>query len=145
MALRIGLDLVAVGSVTESLEAAHGERYLERVYTEREAADCRTPAGLDPERLGARFAAKEATLKVLPAGDTGLSLRDIEVVREPSGRVRLSLGGRAADIARSADITELELSLTHEGGFAAAVVIASGGFGDESVLSGPSPSGELPS
>ena len=121
--IRVGIDLVAADSVEQSLRAAHGERYLERVYTEREVEDCRTGAGIDPERLAARFAAKEATLKVL-SGEEGLALSTIEVCREPSGRVRIELSGRAAEIANEAGIAELSASLTHEAGFGAAVVIA---------------------
>ena len=124
MPIRVGLDLVAVMNVEESLRGAHGERYLERLFTEREVADCQTAAGVDPERLAARFAAKEATLKVLPAADEGVSWQEIEVRREPSGRVHLELRGRAAELAAEARITDLALSLTHEGGFAAAVVVA---------------------
>jgi holo-[acyl-carrier protein] synthase len=122
--IRVGIDLVAADSVEQSLRAAHGERYLERVYTEREVEDCRTGAGVDPERLAARFAAKEATLKVLPVGNEGLALTTIEVCREPSGRVHIELSGRAAELAADAGITELSASLTHEAGFAAAVVVA---------------------
>lgn len=124
MPIRVGLDLVAVASVEASLRSAHHERYLERLFTEREVADCRTAAGIDPERLAARFAAKEATLKVLPAADEGVPWPDIEVRRESSGRVHLELHGRAAELAARATIVDLSLSLTHEGGFAAAVVVA---------------------
>lgn len=124
MPVRVGIDLVATVSVEEALQAAHGPRYLERVYTEREIADCRTAAGIDPERLAARFAAKEATLKVLPAGNEGLALTAIEVRREPSGRVHVQLSGRAAELATESGVIELAASLTHEGGFAAAVVVA---------------------
>jgi holo-[acyl-carrier protein] synthase len=122
----VGIDLVAANAVEQSLRAAHGERYLQRVYTEREVEDCRTGAGagVDPERLAARFAAKEATLKVLPVGDEGLALTTIEVCREPSGRVHIELSGRAAELAAGAGIAELSVSLTHEAGFAAAVVVA---------------------
>jgi holo-[acyl-carrier protein] synthase len=122
--IRVGLDLVAIESIAESLRAAHRERYLQRVYTEREVDDCRTATGLDAERLAARFAAKEATLKVLPLADEGVSLRAIEVRREPSGRVYLELFDPVASIAAEAGIVDLALSLTHEGGFAAAVVVA---------------------
>lgn len=96
---RVGIDLVATDSVEQSLQASHGERYLERVYTDPEIEDCRTAAGIDPERLAARFAAKEATLKVLPAGNEGLALTAIEVRRESSGRVHVELSGRAAEPA----------------------------------------------
>ena len=124
MAIRVGLDLVAVASIDESLQATYRDRYLDRVYTEQEVLDCQSASGLDAERLAARFAAKEATLKVLPAADEGLSLRTIEVRREPSGRVYLELTGRALELATEAGVIDLALSLTHEGGFAAAVVVA---------------------
>lgn len=124
MPIRVGLDLVAVGSIEEALRAVHGERYLERVYTEAEVADCQTAAGVDPERLASRFAAKEATLKVLGAGDEGLPFTTIGVEKDETGRVELRLTGRAEELAAESGIVGLSLSLTHEQGFAAAVVVA---------------------
>jgi holo-[acyl-carrier protein] synthase len=127
MALRIGIDLVSVDAVRESV-AVHGEHYLARIYTEREVRDCTTPAGPDPERLAARFAAKEAALKVLRPGEVGVPWPEIEVLRRPGGWVELELSGTAARLAADAGISELSLSLTHEAGFASAVVIAAGGL-----------------
>ena len=123
MAVRAGIDLVSVDAVRESL-AVHGEHYLARVYTEREVRDCTMPSGPDPERLAARFAAKEATLKVLRPGDVGIPWSSIEVVRRPGGWVALELTGAAAELASEAGITELAVSITHEGAFASAVVVA---------------------
>lgn len=124
MAIRIGLDLVAVDSVAETLRGEHREHYLERVYTEREVDDCRGPSGrIEPEGLAARFAAKEATIKALPGAGEEVRLTTIEVRSEPSGEVRLELSGRAAELAEEAGISELAISLTHEGGFAAASVV----------------------
>jgi holo-[acyl-carrier protein] synthase len=79
---------------------------------------------VDPERLAARFAAKEAALKVLRPGEVGVSLREIEVVRSPGGWVELELSGPAATLARESGLSELAVSITHEAGFASAVVIA---------------------
>lgn len=124
MPMRVGLDLVSVDSVRDSV-AEHGERYLQRIYTERELRDCSGPAGVDPERLAARFAAKEATLKVLRPGAVGVPLSAIEVQRSPEGWVELGLSGPAATLAAQIGLGELTLSITHEGGFASAVVIAS--------------------
>ena len=39
MPIRVGIDLVAAEAVQAALQAAHGERYLERVYTELELED----------------------------------------------------------------------------------------------------------
>lgn len=125
MALRIGLDLVAVDSVAESLRGEHREHYLERVYTAREVDDCRGPSGrIEPERLAARFAAKEATIKALPGAGEGVRLTAIEVRRDPNGAVRLVLSGRASELAEEAGVTELALSIAHEAGFAAASVVS---------------------
>lgn len=115
---------MSVESVRDAIDA-HGDHYLRRVYTERELLDCSTTAGVDAERLAARFAAKEAALKVLRPSDRGVRLSSIEVHRNAAGWVDLALMGRAAELAAEAGVTELTLSIAHEGGFACAVVVAS--------------------
>jgi holo-[acyl-carrier protein] synthase len=124
MPLRVGIDLVLIETVRGSIDI-HAEHYLKRVYTEREVEDCTTPEGVDPERLAARFAAKEATLKVLRPRDEGIPWNSIEVRRDPSGWVELALDGAAAALAEAAGVTDLSLSISHEGEFATAVVVAS--------------------
>jgi holo-[acyl-carrier protein] synthase len=118
MGIRVGIDTVLVASVRDAM-TAHGERYLARVYTAQEQADC---AG-DPERLAARFAAKEAAVKALRAAGGGLPWTAIEVVRDPTGPVDLALHGEAAALAEALNVTETAVSLTHEGGSASAVVV----------------------
>jgi len=86
MAARVGIDLVSVDTVRESIRE-HGDRYLERIYTEAELRDCLGAEGTVPERLAARFAAKEATIKVLRPTDEPIPWHDIEVIRHPSGSV----------------------------------------------------------
>jgi holo-[acyl-carrier protein] synthase len=120
----VGVDLVRVPEVRDSLDV-HGTRYLERVYTEREVADCRSGDGaVAPHRLAARFAAKEAALKVLrPAPDRAVPWRAIEVRRAPAGYTELTLSGAAESEARAQGVEELAVSLTHEGEYASAVVV----------------------
>jgi len=121
---RVGIDLQSVAPVRDSLRE-HAARYLERVYTEREVEDSRRDGAVDPERLAARFAAKEATLKVLrPGADDPVPWRCIEVRRRPEGWVDLELSGPAAALAEQAGLRDLSVSITHDGGFAAAIVIA---------------------
>jgi holo-[acyl-carrier protein] synthase len=121
--MRVGIDLVSVDSVRESVER-HAEHYLQRVYTERELEDCRTPGGIDAERLAARFAAKEAALKVLRPGEVGLSLKAIEVRKSAGGWVEIELAGPAATLASDSGLSNFALSITHEAGYASAVVVA---------------------
>jgi holo-[acyl-carrier protein] synthase len=124
MPMRVGFDLVSVADVEVELRAPTRDRYLARVYTEREVADCTTDRGINAQGLAARFAAKEATIKVLPPMTTGIALREIEARRAPSGRVDIELTGAAAELAASGGIIGLSVSLTHEAGMAGAVVLA---------------------
>ena len=118
MAQRVGIDLTSVSAVREAM-SAHGDRYLDRVFTRRERTDC----GDDPARLAGRFAAKEAALKVLrPSPTTALPWSDIEVVRHEDGHVELALAGRAAAHADEHGLSGFAISLSHEGDAACAVV-----------------------
>lgn len=123
MPYRVGVDLVAVATVEQALRD-HGERYLSRVYSPAEVTTSSNDTRPDPSRLAARFAAKEATLKVLRRPDVGIAWRSIEVVRTDKGGVALALSGTAAEQAAGEGLTSFDLSLSHEGGFAIAVVLA---------------------
>jgi holo-[acyl-carrier protein] synthase len=124
MGLSVGIDLASVASVDDALRD-FGERYLERVYTTREVEDCRVGSTLSATRLAARFAVKEAAFKALRVPrDCAVPWRTVELVNGPSGAPELRLTGEAADLAAAGGIVELSVSLTHEGPFAAAVVLA---------------------
>lgn len=122
VAVRVGLDLVSVAWVEESL-LAHGRRYLDRVYRPLEVEACRGPGGLVAARLAGWFAAKEAAMKVLACPEAALPWTDFEV-RRSGGVAGLWLSGAAATVAEAMRIETLALSLTHTRGCAAAVVIA---------------------
>jgi holo-[acyl-carrier protein] synthase len=119
--VRVGIDLVSVAAIEESIDR-FGSEYLSKVFTDAEVASART--GEMAPKLAARFAAKEATIKVLEPDDEPIDWRSIEVVQERSGACRIVLSGTAADLARRAGIRDLALSLTHETGSAVAVVVA---------------------
>jgi holo-[acyl-carrier protein] synthase len=121
----VGIDLVEVSDVVAALSSPRADRYLEVVYTEGERRDCALPGGgVDPARLAARFAAKEAAWKAL--GDPAMQFdwRSVEVVRARGGQPSLRLSAPAARVARSLGVRRLLVSLTHEPGHAAAVVVA---------------------
>lgn len=121
-ALRVGVDLVQVSQVAESI-ARFGDRYLRRVYTEGELAYASRAGGGAPRHLAARFAAKEATVKALDLAAIPIDWRHIEVHREPSGRCALVLHGAVREAADRLRSGPLALSLSHEGDYATAVVI----------------------
>lgn len=124
MALRVGTDLVAVADVRASIDAFHS-RYLDRVFTAGELADCALPGGdHDAARLAARVAAKEAVFKALRPQDDALPWTSVEVRRGPGGAPELRLTGPAGVLAERAGIDTLAVSLAHEGGLATALVVA---------------------
>jgi holo-[acyl-carrier protein] synthase len=119
MARAIGIDLVSVGEV-EAAIASHGDRYLARVYTPSERRQC----GRDGRRLAARFAVKEATMKVLRRDDEALSWDEIDVATDVAGAPVIELHGLAAQLADARGIISLSASMTRNGSEAAAVVLA---------------------
>jgi len=119
MGPRIGLDLVSVEAVEQSI-AVHGDRYLIRTFTDDELREC----GGRPDRLAARFAAKEAVMKALDRGDEPLPWTSIATRRDATGRPTVVLTGAAAELAARRGLAIFELSLTHDAGYGAAVVLA---------------------
>jgi holo-[acyl-carrier protein] synthase len=122
-AIRVGADVAAVHQVADSV-ARFGDRYLRRVYTEHEIASCAGTPSVVAAGLAARFAAKEAAIKVLRPSTHQPDWRSIEVRRSPEGWCSMSLSGHAAKLADDAGIAEMEVSLTHDEDVAAAVVVA---------------------
>lgn len=133
--VRSGVDLVSVPRIAASW-AELGDRFLQRLFTPDEQAYALAAPVHTAERLAARFAAKEAVIKALNLSDVGVRWCDIEVCRGPDGACSLALHGRAAEVARALQVTEMSLSLSHEGDLAVAVVVA---FSDLVVGHHPSP------
>lgn len=125
MILGIGTDLAEVDRIQESINR-FGERFLRRVYTERERQYAMRKKNF-AERFAARFAAKEAGMKAIGTGwRHGVTWQDFEVVNEPSGRPTLRLSGIAAEFASRMGAVRISLSLTHTTNVAMAVVIIEG-------------------
>ncbi|HEV8304150.1 MAG TPA: holo-ACP synthase [Gemmatimonadales bacterium] len=127
----IGLDIVeterfahALGSL-EGLRKGGGGHFAERVFTPRELEACATRADRI-QALAARFAAKEACLKALGSGLLGSALHDVEILSSRSGAPQLRLTGALAERARARGVRSAHVSLTHQPGLAAAVVILEG-------------------
>ena len=115
----VGIDVVDVARFTLALERR--PQLAARLFTERERHD----AAARPERLAARFAAKEAVLKALRVG-LGLAWHSIEVERDASGAPGVHLTGDAARLARECGVTGWHLSMSHTDATAAAIVVATG-------------------
>ena len=122
----VGTDLVQVERVRRVLER-HGERFAARVLDEREMQRWRTHA--DPgSYLARRWAVKEAAAKALGTGIGGsLGFHDLHVTNTAAGAPRLEVAGRGAETARLLGVDRWHVSLSDDGGFALAFVLAEGG------------------
>jgi holo-[acyl-carrier protein] synthase len=119
---RIGQDLVSISRLRGAVER-HPERFQQRVFTAGEWAACLRRADRWAA-LASRFAAKEAALKALGTGwGRGASFTDVEVVGGGRSAPRLALAGTAARLAHEQGLA-LEVSLSHDGDLALAVVLA---------------------
>jgi holo-[acyl-carrier protein] synthase len=117
----LGLDLTPVARVQEILER-WGERFLMRVFSPGELNRARRHPRAFAEHVAGRFAAKEAAMKALGTGWRGLTFREIAIRRDPRGKPRLELHGRALDRARALRVKSAEVSITHTDALAAACV-----------------------
>ncbi|MEM9416399.1 MAG: holo-ACP synthase [Planctomycetota bacterium] len=121
-----GIDLVDTARIARLL-SDHDDRFLNRVFTAGERAYCDDGGKNRLQRYAARFAAKEAVLKVLGTGwSGGIAWTDVEVLKEPGGRPCVRLHGEAAAIAKRLGITRWHLSLSHLPDHALASAIGEG-------------------
>lgn len=114
----VGVDIIEIARIERVLNI-YGERFLKRVYTERERERYATRVS----ELAARFAAKEATSKALGTGIIGIHWREMEVLPNRRGKPVLILHGQAAERARQLGLTDFSVSLTHSRGDAMAFVV----------------------
>jgi KDO2-lipid IV(A) lauroyltransferase len=123
-ATRCGIDSVEIARIERLIRESAPED-LARLFTPRELAD----AGEGLSRaasLAARFAAKEACLKLFPreAALGEIEPSDFGVERDAYGAPQAVIGERAAPVLARNRIRSIALSLTHDRISASAVALA---------------------
>ncbi|MCC6877591.1 MAG: holo-ACP synthase [Sandaracinaceae bacterium] len=120
MIVGLGLDVCDIDRMRRNLER-HGAAFMDKVLTPEERAYCerrRDPA----VPFAGRFAAKEAAIKALGAPD-GLRFSDMVILPADNAPPKLLLRRVGAQAARALGATRSLLTITHDGGVAAAVVL----------------------
>jgi holo-[acyl-carrier protein] synthase len=119
----IGIDVVAIDRFVASLDRTPSLR--NRLFGPAELV---TPTGaLRPgASLAARFAVKEAVAKALGV-PPGMDWHHCWVTSLTSGRPTLVVIDTVAAAAAAAGVSSWRLTISHDGGIAAAVVLALGG------------------
>ena len=119
--IKSGIDLVRTNRLAE-VDPKIRERFLARFFTPAEQEQARG----NFETLSGIFAAKEAVSKALGTGIGKVAWQDIEILHEPSGEPLLYLHNYANELAETKGLKQWSVSITHDGGMAAAVAIAIG-------------------
>lgn len=110
MKIKCGVDIIEISRVKESIESL-GERFINRVFTEKEIEYCESKKNQKYQHYAARFAAKEAFFKALSwklEDKYAICWKDIEVVDDKQGRPSLNIIGMNLN-----DIENIDISLSH--------------------------------
>lgn len=123
MIFGIGCDIVDVSRIKKAIA---NERFVNRVFAEKEIVYCAERGEQAAQSFAARFAAKEAFLKALGTGLREGKLTDICVVNDELGKPELLLSGTFGEMVEAKGIKHLHLTLSHTKDVATAYVVLEG-------------------
>lgn len=121
MTLRSGIDTIEIARLAE-IRPAIRNRFIQRVFTEREIAQARDRNDV----LSGLFAAKEAVSKAMGTGIGAVHWRDIEILHLPTGQPVVILHGKAETVANDLGLKEWTVSISHDRNKAIALAVAMG-------------------
>lgn len=120
MIVGIGCDIIEIERIARAIKR---ESFIQRVFTAKEAAYCKSRGQQAAASFAARFAAKEAVLKALGTGLREGSLQEIAVANDALGKPLVQLSGHFAALAKQLGVKNIQISLSHSRDFAVAYVI----------------------
>lgn len=122
MILGIGIDIVEIARMDRP---SQNERFYTDFFSDEEQEvfkACKYAA----QTVAGRFAAKEAVLKALGLGLGDMPLREISIIKLPSGRPEVRLMGEAKRKAEELGAKRIHISISHDGAYAIAQAVAEG-------------------
>lgn len=117
----IGIDIADQNRFKESFDT-YGDNFLRQILTEQEIQACaryRFPV----EHYVGKFSVKEAFMKAVGTGLREITFQEIEVLNRESGAPYILTSGKAKAIVIEKGVTQIHVSLSHDGNLAVAVVI----------------------
>ena len=121
MKINCGTDIIEIERVKQSIEEL-GERFINRIYTEKEIEYCESKKIQKYQHYAARFAAKEAIFKAISEHIEeevdSVNWKDFEVENNESGKPRVNLIGNKYE-----NINNIDISLSHCKEYAVASVV----------------------
>ncbi len=109
-----GTDIIRISRIEKLI----ADRIPQKIYTEYEA-DYISSSPRRAQTAAGIFAAKEAVLKALGKG-ISLPLKDVCIMHRTNGSPYICLTGAVLDYAQNLGITDIEISISHDGEYAIA-------------------------
>ncbi len=125
MLIGLGIDIINIKRVKKIIDR-WGEKYLKRVFTEREINYCLSQP-YPEQHFAVRFSAKEAVFKALGTGRRNINWREIEIINDSLGKPQVFFRDKAENMTRERYIKKVHISLSHEEEYAVAQVVIEGG------------------
>jgi len=122
----IGVDTACIAEIERLCELdSCGQTFFERTFTSEERSACEKRSDKS-EYLATRFAAKEAVFKAIAhlTPEKTFNLRIVETLNEDDGCPYVNVTPALHIILGKAGVNALQISLTTEGGFATAFIVA---------------------
>jgi len=110
MQVKCGTDIIEVNRIKECIEEL-GDKFLNKVYTQKEIEYCNSKKAVKYQYFAARFAAKEAIFKAvsdLLDNKYEISWKNAEIINDKMGRPQVNFIGKSFD-----EIESIDISLSH--------------------------------
>ena len=120
MKISCGTDIIEIERIKDSIEETNN-KFLNRVYTEKEIEYCESKKAQRYQHYAARFAAKEAVFKAISVKleyKYSICWKDIEIINDSQGRPSITLQGNIQK-----NIEQIDISLSHCKEYATANVV----------------------
>ena len=117
MQITCGTDIIEIGRIKESIEDL-GEKFLNRVYTQKEIEYCESKKSQKYQHYAARFAAKEAIFKAISKDLNDkyeIGWKDMEILNDKQGRPQVKIKGVQKE--------NIDISISHCKDYAVAMVV----------------------
>lgn len=119
MKIKCGTDIIEVSRIKESIEKL-GEKFLNKIYTQKEIEYCLSKNNMKYQHFAARFAAKEAIFKAISSlikNKYEITWKDVEVLNDENGRPYVHFFNNIYNIE------QIDISISHLKEYAIATCI----------------------
>ncbi len=113
----IGIDIAEISRFEDV-----SDKFIDTCFTEEERADFKPKRRA--ESMAGAFSAKEAFAKAIGTGVRGFSLRDISLLHEDNGKPYFKFSDKIKSLLCKMGISNVDVTISHDGGFAVAVASA---------------------